>query len=266
MKENKPEPDKPTDPNKPNPQDGLQIGDHDTQGQKEKIEKLEGRVKNSEKLMIFFTGVIAISAVLSVIVVWFQWDVMKGQLKEMQTTTQDYENSFYVQERAFVYFEPLRFGTRIDDRIQKRVWDIDGGIGNSGNTPTLDLSYMVDCSPDVGAIDKFFNDWSDTKSLFLGPKVLIKPMVCTLQTDQITKAFGQNRPIYAFGKAKYQDIIKQKNHTTEFCYEMRVDMFRVDAPNISGQASLCPGRRNHNCADEECEDQKKDPPLPSKTN
>jgi hypothetical protein len=49
-----------------------------------KQKEFEERLKRSERWMIALTGAIAVSAIGSVIVGYFQWSVMRGQLNEMR--------------------------------------------------------------------------------------------------------------------------------------------------------------------------------------
>jgi hypothetical protein len=73
--------DVPVSPTQPNPQNTEGIS---TESIKAKQDQFEERIKRGERWMIYLTAAIALFALGSVIVGFFQWQVMSGQLKEMQ--------------------------------------------------------------------------------------------------------------------------------------------------------------------------------------
>ena len=73
--------DSPAHPDSPHSQPAKAAANQDMQRE---VQGIEDRVKRAERWMIFLTAVIATLALAQVIVGYFQWSVMSGQLGEMQ--------------------------------------------------------------------------------------------------------------------------------------------------------------------------------------
>ena len=168
-------------------------------------------------------------------------------------------SSLVTSQRAFIYFTIPTFTS--DDRANQK-FNVRVGIGNSGNTPTRELSYSVGCvlADAKGGMDPEKTTKAPIQTM-IGPRVIITPYGCSFTLNgngTIQNADGQSAAgVAIMGSANYRDIIQPSApHETRFCYI--VTQFEA-APHLVDLRALsipCPGVR-YNCADDECKEQDK---------
>jgi hypothetical protein len=167
------------------------------------------------------------------------------------------QNAFASSQRAFVYFLP----PSLSGKPPTRQFDVVLGIGNSGNTPTVELSYRLECLwPNSGTIT--LNDPEQPLKLpdraILGPKVVISPISCSAEvsTDGAIKdSLGHSaNSVAVVGKATYKDSIRSEKHETRFCYTLGGFRIGADLQILGAVSGPCNDPR-YNCADDECKEQ-----------
>jgi hypothetical protein len=174
-----------------------------------------------------------------------------GPIKDQAAATRD---AIAVSQRPIVYFVPSAFAhyTTAGD-----TWATLLGIGNSGNLPTKDLSYKIGCVPSLTKIDDPFANQKfselQTTQMSIGPKVVITPNACEYSTKDMSAL--SSGFIYVLGRAEYKDRFDDsKRRVTEYCFQINPIYFNPQGNQISGKALPCVA--GHNCADEECGEDK----------
>src|ERR1700730_15859152 len=158
-----------------------------------------------------------------------------------------------MSQRAFVYFIPPTFA---GDNQATQKFSILVGTGNSGNTPTRELSYEMDCNLADAQGRFIFATEKTATSTIIGPKVVITPIACSLTIGDkgiIRDAIGESSTAVAvIGKATYRDIVQPTDeHETRFCYVVTGFEFSgLNLANLHVQSEPCGGQ--YNCADDEC--------------
>jgi hypothetical protein len=217
-----------------------------------------------------------VATVAYVIVAGFQLSAMRGQLKEMKGTSvqtdktivalNDQAGSLKAQlaalrafQRAFVAINA--FLESAYDVGQPPHHTLHFMWGNSGNTPTRNLTIKLGCvSSDPGSVPAFNFDPKLTSSTLILPKGLVTQGACTISHDEMVEYAQHWKNLFVIAEADYGDISDPNpTHVTQYCAILHglrrnpldmqpaggVQMFA--APNVSmEQCSL------HNCADEEC--------------
>jgi hypothetical protein len=178
-----------------------------------------------------------------------------GPIKDQAAATRD---AIAVSQRPIVYFVPSAFAHYT---TAGGTWATLLGIGNSGNLPTKDLSYKVGCIPSPAKIADPFASQKFTEQrmiqMSIGPKVVITPNACEYGTGDMSMI--SKGILYVFGLAEYKDRFDDsKKRTTEYCFEINPIYFDPQGNQISGNANPCVA--GHNCADEECGEDKRPNP------
>jgi hypothetical protein len=84
-----------------------------------------------------------------------QLQTMKLQAEATKDTKDILWNSVYKVQRPYLYME---MGVLSPDDKTMSMWTGPMTVGNSGNTPTKNLIYSVDCSERVNDVIAFFNN------------------------------------------------------------------------------------------------------------
>ncbi len=173
-------------------------------------------------------------------------------------------------QRAFVYFDKAVFNP-VDRRLPprragavrlfnlyrntKKVISVNFALTNSGNTPTTNLTSVVECLP-VGldqpaTVDPFMRfRWDDLKAVkqVIGPKQTVELLGCDLTAEDILNASTGVVLRYFVGEVRYRDIIDPtRSHITQFAH--RLVVIRRELMDFSASTE---GVGQHNCADEDC--------------
>jgi hypothetical protein len=99
-------------------------------------------------------------------------------------------------------------------------------------------------------IEKFFAT-EPTHHLLVGPKVVLKPNTCSVDTpDTVAKP---NNLVYVLAIGTYRDILDDRStHVTQGCYTVNFATESVGTSDLIMLEEPCQTSPSHNCVDDEC--------------
>lgn len=159
--------------------------------------------------------------------------------------------AFTSSEMATVYFSNLGIRPIPQPNSNLLKTAIYSKIGNSGGSPTRDLTYAFACKPSATLIDDPYDRkllsaakiWHAT----LAPKEIKEPMACIYTMQEMVLVPLQNLMIYVIGIAHYRDSVDDSViHGVEFCQRFFDFSFQH---GLFGLAEDC---EKHNCRDKDC--------------
>jgi hypothetical protein len=238
---------------------------HPDKGNNEKgwYEEWQKKWKNmtlANKLMVSFTGVIALCTVIYAVVAYFQWTA----LIESNKINRDALESV---QRAYVNFSTAVETTIVLDPYTHKAntWKFTVPMENSGVTPTRRMIAHADQWNNHDRLPDDFT-YPDTGNLApqlipLGPKgkTGLGPISITPDVIEALESVptGGSWHLYFYGWAKYRDVFPgTPEHITKFCYEMTQvsgNPYFPKKEEMYSYFSACP---HHNCTDEECKAEK----------
>jgi hypothetical protein len=160
---------------------------------------------------------------------------------------------FISQQRAYMYYDGPNFGK---DEISPGVYrfSISPKIGNSGNTPTKELTTKVNCWLDpkveLEPFDDFRTQSVERQNGFYGPRAILQAIECHYTMAQAKAVMDGQLHSYIAADIRYKDSVdpKMPEHLTQFVLEFMISHLDAGGGLIGGVAQ----RGKHNCADDGC--------------
>lgn len=168
-------------------------------------------------------------------------------------------------ERAFVYHDGMRWISHPIDggRI---IWNLRPSWINSGNTPTRGLSIQVAYHlGDAPIPESFaFGYVGDRRPAMIRPNGLIEGMHYIVKGEDLQAVKARTKHLFVWGTATYNDVFEgTPQHVTRFCcYVANVtgDPLQPWHKDDNPVDLVWANYHQHNCADEDCERQRFQPP------
>ena len=208
--------------------------------------------KYSERWWVRFKEPISVfTFVLSISTIALTW-VAVLQKRTLDRT----DETLRANERAFVNVKNWEIIPEKDEKSQSTQWKPQVLIGNSGNTPTKNLHILQGMgSSDDDPIDpEEHMDGLHTTPFSLGPRVDFQRFCNVVSSEKMKVLLQSNGREGCWGAIRYYDIFPgSKRHITKFCYLIRA--FADQDGNLKPESYMC---LHWNCADDECEDDKKE--------
>jgi hypothetical protein len=231
-------------------------------------------------ILLFLTFLAASAAAIGV---FYQANIFSLQLTEMQkaygpikdsaiaatNSANTARDALLKAQRPFVYQKSVWYRAFIKDG--KKLWRGIVEWENSGLTPTKIANFELVCPHlDIGkgiiadpyALKIIPNSVNNTirVSAILAPKQTKFGGQCEFAADELLNAQNGTSTQYIIGQVTYTDIF-DVTHITRYCeyiYHIGGDVAGFGNIEVSGNSCV-----RHNCADEECEKEDKEPNLPA---
>jgi hypothetical protein len=231
-------------------------------------------VSIDRKIELFVGFAILVAAIVSARVASFQWSAMV----ESNSISRE---AFTSVQRAFITVSSFDTPVRLSDapgqpNKQVKYWWFIPNIKNSGNTPTKNMKYFIgaNCPRELNiavvkhmavACDFTRQDIIDPVDLFNNPTFKDKEDAAILGpqsaialggigiTEASIQAIAKGFNLFIFGVISYNDIFPHtKKHITKFCYQAGANL--SEKSEIVSTFGFC---AHWNCADDECDDDRK---------
>lgn len=207
------------------------------------------RIAIDRLVELAFTLAITVATIVNVYVANRQWNAMIDSNRINNT-------SFVAAQRPYMYYDGINY---LKDEIAPGVYrfSISPKIGNSGNTPTRDLTVKVNCWLDPKAegepFDDFENQNIERQSGFYGPHAILQAIECHYTSDQAKAIKNGKLHSYMAADIRYKDFIDPngdaREHVTQFALEFMIANLDETGGGLIGGVAM---RGRHNCADESC--------------
>ncbi len=239
---------------------------------------------NTDIWMVSLTGLIALGGIISATIFNSQLSVMQGQLDEMKSTgiqtnemiaankvlaaaaeksAKVAEDGLFKLQRAFVSVQSFHGLSHTNPVTKKVWWSFHTAWTNSGASPTRNAKFYVSRYLEERDIDDSFEfkipDDIIRPIQFLGPRGTIGSAEIHVEGDDLLAVQNGEKFLYLWGRTDYRDIFDNtSDHVTKFFIRVGI---RGDPTKEWNQTSnivefIFNGAGRHNCADEECNQEK----------
>jgi hypothetical protein len=182
------------------------------------------------------------------------WCTNNQQLGAIVEANRISSASFIAAQRAYMAYDGVNYA---HNEISPGIFEysVSPKIGNSGNTPTKDLTIKVNCWLDPKTEDEPFSDFASQKIEhlpgFYGPKAVLQAIACNYTLDQAKAIMNKMLHSYMAADIRYWDFVDPKapEHVSQFVLEFMITHVDEKGGGLVGGVAQ---RGHHNCADQAC--------------
>ncbi len=167
--------------------------------------------------------------------------------------------------RAYVHYNSFRWISHFDRKNNWYFWRLHPRWINSGNTPTRGLevrvAYELRDAPLPETFDFRFPESLQVTPTTIYPSGMIESMPRDITGEELVAIRDGKKHFYVWGVARYHDVFPgTPRHVTKFCCSIgNVTGNPREGYDVNSNAVeiTFPFYHRHNCADDDCQDQRK---------